>query len=250
MNERISDATAEAVLRGHVPSGSPELAPVAEAVAALRAVSFEAPPRPSAVLALRLDLERAARLSTDRPHVPTAVVAQPAGGVDAEKRKTKSGTWVHSRVSDSQRRSRSEPSRRRPSASPALGRREPWAGCPPRPRRSSSRSPGSTPVASNVSETGIENSQFGQETAEEARQKAEEQRQAALENAEERRQAGLDTAEEASRTGAEHAEGAGAAGLETAGDDRRPGTAGDARTRDRRREGERRSPRAGRQQRG
>ena len=34
-------------------------------------------PRPSAVLALRLDLERAARLSTDRPHVSTAVVAQP-----------------------------------------------------------------------------------------------------------------------------------------------------------------------------
>ena len=77
MNERISDAAAEAVLRGHVPAGSPELAPVAEAVAALRTVSFEAPPRPSADLALRLDLERAARLSTDRQHASTAVVAQP-----------------------------------------------------------------------------------------------------------------------------------------------------------------------------
>ena len=70
------------------------------------------------------------------------------------------------------------------------------------------------PGGEHVSETGIENSEFGQKTAEDARQKGEEQRQAALENAEEKRQAGLDTAEEASQTGAEHSDGAGEAGLE------------------------------------
>ena len=79
MNERIPDAAVEAVLRGRAPEGAPELAPVAEAIAAFRAVSFEAPARPSAELALRLDVERAARLSTDRQHTTTPVVARPTG---------------------------------------------------------------------------------------------------------------------------------------------------------------------------
>lgn len=216
MNERIPDAAAEAVLRGHVPASSPELAPVAQAVAALRAVSFEAPPRPSADLALRLDLERAARLSTDRQHVSTTVVAQPSGAPTPRRGRRRvtggafAGLGLAAKITIGA------------VAAAAVGVAGAGAagavGGLPAPVQEVFDEVTGHPGGEHVSDTGLENSEFGQQTAEEARQKAEEQRQAALENAEERRQAGLDTAEEASRTGAEHADGAGRARLENAGD--------------------------------
>ena len=217
MNERISDAAAEAVLRGHVPAGSPELAPVAEAVAALRTVSFEAPPRPSADLALRLDLERAARLSTDRQHASTTAVSPQVAEWTPRRGRRRvavgafAGLGLAAKIAIGA------------VAATAVGVAGAGAagavgGLPAPAQEVFEQVTGQHPGGEHVSETGIENSEFGQETAEEARQKAEEQRQAALENAEERRQAGLDNAEEASRTGAEHADGAGEAGLENAGD--------------------------------
>ncbi len=214
MNERISDTAAEAVLRGRVPAGSPELAPVAEALAALRTVSFEAPPRPSADLALRLDLERAARLSTDRQHASTTVVAQPVTASTPRRGRRRvalgafAGLGLAAKITIGA------------VAAAAVGVAGAGAagavGGLPAPAQEVFNQVTGHPGGEHVSETGIENSEFGQQTAEEARQKAEEQRQAALENAEERRQAGLDNAAEASQTGAEHADGAGQPGLETA----------------------------------
>ena len=61
------------MLRGQVPEARHDLASVAEAVAMFRQASLDSP-RPSAELALRLDLERAARLSAsvDGLHASTA----------------------------------------------------------------------------------------------------------------------------------------------------------------------------------
>ena len=216
MNERIPDAAAEAVLRGHVAASSPELAPVAEAVAALRAVSFGAPPRPSAELALRLDLERAARLSTDRQHTSTAVVARLAGPTTPRRGRRRvalgafAGLGLAAKITIGA------------VAAAAVGVAGAGTagavGQLPAPVQEVFNEVTGHPGGEHVSETGLENSEFGQKTAEEARQKGEEQRQAALDNAEQKRQAGLDTAEEASRTGAEHSDGAAEAGLETAED--------------------------------
>ena len=217
MNERISDAAAEAVLRGRVPSGSPELAPVAQAVAALRNVSFEAPPRPSAELALRLDLERAARLSTDRQDTSTAVVARPVWPSTPRRGRRRvalgaiAGLGLAAKIAIGA------------AAAAAVGVTGVGAagavGALPAPAQEvfeqfTGQHPGGS--GEHVSESGLEHSEAGLQTAEDARQKGEEKRQAALENAEEKRQAGLETAEDASQTGAEHAEGAGAGGLETA----------------------------------
>ena len=73
---RITDEEALAVLRGQTPAARDDLASVADAVAEFRRASFEAPPRPTAELALRLDLERAARItaSADALNASTAVM--------------------------------------------------------------------------------------------------------------------------------------------------------------------------------
>jgi len=74
--QRITDDEVTALLQGRTPSGRTDLESVAAVVDALRLTSFEAPPRPSAELAARLDLERATWIS------------EPAGGlpVDATRR--------------------------------------------------------------------------------------------------------------------------------------------------------------------
>ena len=217
MNEhRISDDTADAVLRGRAPEGSPEFVAVAEAVAEFRRVSFEAPPRPSAELALRLDLERAARLSTDRQNASTAAIAHPVWAPTPRKGKRKvalgtfAGLGLAAKIAIGA------------AAAAAVGVTGAGAagavGALPAPAQEVFNQVTGHPGGDNVSETGIENSEFGQKTAEEARQKAEEKREAALQKAEEKRQAGLDNAEDASQTGAEHSEDASQTGAEHAAD--------------------------------
>jgi len=213
---RISDDAAEAVLRGQAPEGSPELAAVAEAVAEFRRVSFEAPPRPSAELALRLDLERAARLSIDRLNVSTAAVAHPIGAPTPRKGRRQvalgafAGLGLAAKIAIGA------------GAAAAVGVAGAGAAgavdALPAPAQEVFNQVTGHPGGEHVSDSGLEHSEFGQKTAEEARQKAEAKRQAALENAEEKRQAGLDTAEEASQTGAEHASDAGQTGAEHASD--------------------------------
>ena len=178
MNEhRISDDAADAVLRGQAPEGSPELVAVAEAVAEFRRVSFEAPPRPSAELALRLDLERAARLSTDRQNASTAAIAHPVWAPTPRKGKRKvalgtfAGLGLAAKIAIGA------------AAAAAVGVTGAGAagavGALPAPAQEVFNQVTGHPGGDNVSETGIENSEFGQKTAEEARQKAEEKRQAA-----------------------------------------------------------------------
>ncbi|WP_210509197.1 hypothetical protein [Naasia sp. SYSU D00057] len=70
--QRITDDEVTALLQGRTPSGRADLESVAAVVDALRLTSFEAPPRPSAELAARLDLERATWIS------------EPAGGLPAD----------------------------------------------------------------------------------------------------------------------------------------------------------------------
>ncbi|MFC0682809.1 hypothetical protein ACFFGH_33675 [Lysobacter korlensis] len=76
-DHRITDAHAAALLDGHVPEDREDLLQVAAVVGALRLASFDAPPRPSAALAARLDLDRLAWVSAARgPEVPACEVAR------------------------------------------------------------------------------------------------------------------------------------------------------------------------------
>ncbi|MCK8610043.1 hypothetical protein [Agromyces sp. C10] len=70
-NRRITDDEAVALLRGQAPAARDDLAPLAEALGALRTASSDAPPRPTAALASRLDLDRASWISTPRTEDPT-----------------------------------------------------------------------------------------------------------------------------------------------------------------------------------
>lgn len=54
---RISASDAEAIVRGAAPAGRDDLAPLAESIGTFRAAAFASPVRPSAELAMRLDLE-------------------------------------------------------------------------------------------------------------------------------------------------------------------------------------------------
>lgn len=212
---RITDDEASAVLLGQVPAERDDLSSVADAVAEFRRASLEAPPQPSAELALRLDLERASRISA------------PADGLNAS-------TVAKTLVTQA-----STPRTRRRSvalsgfvglglaAKIAIG-----AGAAAAVGVTGVGAAGASGVlpteaqvvfeqvigVSADDETVGETVEVGTKTAEEARLKAEEARQAALEKAEEARQAGLETAEEATQVGLDKAEEATQAGLETADD--------------------------------
>lgn len=70
---RISASDAEAIVRGAAPAGRDDLAPLAASIGTFRAAAFTSPVRPSAELAMRLDLESdvspllEAGLPTQRP---------------------------------------------------------------------------------------------------------------------------------------------------------------------------------------
>jgi hypothetical protein len=218
---RITDAEVAAVLRGQTPDARPELASVAVAVTMLRRASFETPPQPSTVLAARLDLERAARISTSGDELNTS------------KSLSKPQNWS----------STSRTGRRRVASSGVVGLglaakiaiavaataavgitgagAAGAAGMLPIPAQEVfNQVTGQHPGGEHVSESGLEHSEFGLTTAEEARARAGAKREAALENAEAKRQAGLEKAAgqaaEQAQAGLETAEEHAEAGLETA----------------------------------
>jgi hypothetical protein len=214
-NHRISDDEAAAVLRGQVPEARPDLESVAHAVAMFRQTSLDSP-RPSAELARRLDLERAAMLSgtADGLHASTAawspVNEAPTPGTRRRRVALSgfAGLGLAAKIAIGA------------VAASAVGVAGAGAagavGVLPTQAQEVFDQVTGHPGGDHVSEQGLENSQFGLETAEEARQNGEEKREAALDKAAEKRQAGLDTAEDASETGAENSDGASDAGLETA----------------------------------
>lgn len=192
---RITDDEAEAVLLGRAPDARPGLAPLAQAVASFRQASSEGPPRPSAELALRLDLDRVERLSATAigMNASTPASAHLTAPMPRTRRRRVALTGIASLGL---------------AAKIAIGAGGALAvgvggagaagaiGALPAPAQEVFNQVTGHPGGEHVSDTGIENSEFGIETAENARTKGEEQRQAALENAEERRSAGLENAEE------------------------------------------------------
>ncbi len=173
MNERISDDAAEAVLRGRAPDGRHDLVAVAEVVVALRSASFEAPPRPSAELALRLDLERAARLSTDRQHASTAAVAHPAGASTPRRGRRRVAPGAVASLGLAAKIAIGAAAAVAAAAVGVAGAGAAGAGGGlPAPAQEVFDQVTGHPGGEHVSETGIEKSEFGQKAAEEARQKA------------------------------------------------------------------------------
>lgn len=214
---RITDDEATAVLRGEVPGARDDLAPLAHAVASFRQASFEAPPQPSAELALRLDLERAERLSAAASGInaTTPATALLTASTPRTRRRRVAlsgimGLGLAAKIAIGA------------GAALAVGVGGAGAagavGVLPTPAQEVFNQVTGHPGGEHVSETGIENSEFGIETAENARLKGEEKREAALENAEERRTAGLENAEEHSEAGLETADEQSQSGTETAED--------------------------------
>lgn len=227
---RISDDEAAAVLQGTTPGARHDLASVADAVATFRRASLAAPPQPTAELAARLDLERAVRISAspDRTDVP-ARVSPPVNQAAAPGRRRRSvasgafaGLGLAAKIAIGA------------TAATAVGVAGAGAAgaagiLPTEAQVVFEEFSGQHPGGEHVSESGLEHSETGLETAEEARQNGEAKREAALEKADEQRQAGLESAEnagnasEAGQTGLETAEEASEAGLSTAEDASRTG---------------------------
>ena len=215
---RITDEGASAVLRGQTPAARDDLASVTLAVAEFRRASFDAPPQPSAELALRLDLERASRISAPADGliastVVTTLVTQASTPRTRRRRSVALsgfvGLGLAAKIAIGV------------GAAAAVGVTGVGAAgasgvLPTDAQVVFDQFTGAHPGGENVSESGIEHSEFGLKTAEEARLEADAKREAALQRAEAARQAGLDKAAEASQTGLEKAAEASQAGLETA----------------------------------
>lgn len=77
---RISASDAEAIVRGAVPAGRDDLGPLADSIAEFRAAAFTSPVRPSAELAMHLDLESGVSALLDAG-VPAAGSAHNLGRV-------------------------------------------------------------------------------------------------------------------------------------------------------------------------
>ncbi len=214
-SHRITDDDAAVVMRGQEPEARDDLAVVAHAVAAFRRDSLEPPPRPSAARAARLDLERVARLtpSADGQYATTSATA-PANRVSTpgtRRRRVALSGFMGLGLAAKIAIGAGAAALVGVGGAGAAGA----AGVLPEDAQVVFNEVTGHP-GNNVSETGLENSEFGQQTAEDARQKGEEKREAALENAEEKRQAGLENAAEhavnGQETAGEHAQG----GQETA----------------------------------
>lgn len=95
-DHRITDEEASAVLRGETPEARQDLAAVADAVSMFRQASYGAPPQPSAELALRLDLERAERISSsaDGMTASTSVMAPVASAPRTGRRRVSLSGFV------------------------------------------------------------------------------------------------------------------------------------------------------------
>lgn len=212
---RITDDDAAVVMRGQVPEARDDLAVVAHAVAEFRRVSLEPPPQPSAALAVRLDLERAARISAtaDEQYATTSATA-PANRVSTpgtRRRRVALSGLMGLGLAAKIAIGAGAAALVGVGGAGAAGA----AGVLPEPVQVVFNEVTGHP-GNNVSETGLENSEFGQQTAEDARQKGEEKREAALQNAEEKRQAGLENAAEHAVNGQETAGEHAQVGQETA----------------------------------
>ena len=228
---RISDDEAAAVLQGTTPGARHDLASVADAVATFRRASLAPPPIPTAVLAARLDLERAVRISAsaDRTDLPARVsppVIQAAA--PGRRRSVASGALAGLGLAAKIAIGATAATAMGVAGAGAAGA----AGIlPTEAQVVFEEFTGQPPGAEYVSDSGLEHGESGLETAEEAHQKGEAKREAALETAEEQRQAGLENAANAENAeNAEHASEAGRTGLETAEEASETGreTAGDA----------------------
>jgi len=209
----MSDDEAAAVLRGLTPDARHDFAPLADAVAAFQRAFSDTPPQPSAALAARLDLERAARISIDRENVSTAVAsANQARPPKTGRRRVALGAFAGLGLAAKIAIGAGAAVAVGVGGAGAAGA----AGVLPSSAQQVFDQVTGHPGGDGVSESGLEHSEFGLETAEEARKKGEAKREAALQKADEQRQAGLETAEEASQLGVETAEEASETGLEKA----------------------------------
>jgi len=210
---RITDEEASAVLRGQAPASRDDLAAVADAVTEFRRASFEAPPQPSAELALRLDLERATRISASANGVnASTVVGTPVNEASVPRTRRRSvalsgflGLGLAAKIAIGA------------GAAAAVGVTGTGAAgaagvLPTEAQVVFDQFIGVEVDAADVGET----AELGTKTVEEARLTAEEARQAALDKAEELSQTGLDKAEELSQTGLDKAEELSQTGLDKA----------------------------------
>lgn len=210
---RITDEEVSAVLRGQAPAARDDLAAVADAVTEFRRASFEAPPQPSAELALRLDLERATRISAPAHGVNASTVAKaPVNQASTLRTRRRSvalsgflGLGLAAKIAIGA------------GAAAAVGVTGTGAAgaagvLPTEAQVVFDQVIGVDVDGGSVGET----AELATKTAEEARLKAEEARKAALDKAEELSQTGLDTAEELTQTGLDTAEDLSKTGLGTA----------------------------------
>jgi hypothetical protein len=206
-NHRITDDEAAALLRGRTPHARHELSPLAAAVSEFRGSSLGTPPRPSAAVASRLDLDRVSTIVAFPPENPDMTASPPLTAARSARRSRVALEWfaglgLAAKIAIGA------------TAAAAVGVTGAGAagaaGVLPAPAQEVfEQVTGTHPGGEHVSESGVENSEFGLETAENARQKGEEQRQSGLETAEEHAGNGVEVAEEHAD---EHAE----AGLENA----------------------------------
>lgn len=209
---RITDDEAPALLRGQVPAGREDLTALADAVAGMRRSAFQAPPRPSAELALRLDLDRAQRISASLHATTPAAALTPASSPRTRRR----------RVAFTGLASLGLATKIAIGAGAALAVGVGGAGAAgavgvlPAPAQVVFDQVTGHPGGEHVSDTGVENSRHGIETAENAGEPADDAKTTGLENAEDANQNGMETAgENASEQGQE--------GLETAVEHREAG---------------------------
>lgn len=204
---RITDEEASAVLLGQTPAARSDLAAVADAVTEFRRASIEAPPQPSAELALRLDLERATRISAPAHGVnASTVVSAPVNQASTPRTRRKSvalsgfvGLGLAAKIAIGA------------GAAAAVGVTGTGAAgaagvLPTEAQVVFDQFIGVEVDGENVGETVGETVDAGTKAAEEARLKAEQARQAALDKAEELSQTGLGTAEELTEAGLDKAE--------------------------------------------
>lgn len=212
---RITDEEMSAVLRGQVPAGRDDLEAVAKAVTELRRASFEGPPQPTAALALRLDLERATRISTPARGVNSStVVSTPMKTASMPRARRKNvglsafaGLGLAAKIALGA------------GAAAAVGVTGAGAA------GAAGVLPADVQVAFNqfvgvdvaVDGEGVDEIvEQGTEKVEDARAKAEQVREAALDEAEQLRQAGVDKAEELRQAGVDKAEELRQAGVDKA----------------------------------
>lgn len=220
-NHRITDDEAAAVLRGRTPHARDELSPLATAVAELRSSSFGTPPRPSAAVASRLDVDRVPTVGLIPGEHPDMASPPPHAAASARRRRVAvewfAGLGLAAKIAIGA------------TAAAAVGVTGAGAagaaGVLPTPAQAVfEQVTGAHPGGEHVGEPGGEPSEFGPETAEDARHDGDEQqRRSGLESAEENAGNGVEVAEEHAD---EHAE----AGLEKAAENAGAGvgTAGEA----------------------